>query len=111
LARISAEIARLRSLALPSSNLFRHGVFSIKGKEASVMKNKAPDTQNVASSSRPQMQASNPRMLNPGDEAAPGTPGTGEDVCPECNGKGRIDGSPCNNCGGSGTITRAVGGA
>ena len=50
-------------------------------------------------------------MLNPGDEAAPGTPGTGDDICPECHGKGRIGGAPCPNCGGSGTITRAIGGA
>jgi hypothetical protein len=27
---------------------------------------------------------------NPGDEAPRGTPGTGEDVCPECKGSGRI---------------------
>jgi hypothetical protein len=26
---------------------------------------------------------------NAGDEARPGTPGTGEDICPECNGKGK----------------------
>ncbi|AMA56200.1 MULTISPECIES: hypothetical protein [unclassified Bradyrhizobium] len=50
-------------------------------------------------------------MLNPGDEAAPGTTGTGEDVCPDCHGKGRVDGAPCATCGGSGTVTRAVGGA
>ena len=49
--------------------------------------------------------------LNPGDEAPPGTKGTGDDVCPDCHGKGRIDGAPCATCGGSGTITRAVGGA
>jgi DnaJ-class molecular chaperone len=49
--------------------------------------------------------------LNPGDEAAPGTLGTGEDVCPDCHGKGRIDGAPCATCGGSGTVVRAVGGA
>ena len=99
-----------RFSALSNSNLFRYGVFSIKGKKARMKKNKAPDTQNVGSSSRPQMQASNPKMLNPGDEAAPGTPGAGEDVCPECQGKGRIDGSSCPNCGGSGTIIRGVGG-
>ena len=53
-----------------------------------------------------------PRMrLNPGDEAAPGTPGTGEDICPECHGKGRIDRAPCPNCGGSGKIVSAIGGA
>jgi hypothetical protein len=50
-------------------------------------------------------------MLNPGDEAPRGTPGTGDDICPECHGKGRINGSPCPNCGGGGTITRAIGGA
>ena len=33
---------------------------------------------------KPQAQ----KPLNPGDEARPGTPGTGEDTCPECNGKG-----------------------
>src|SRR5581483_5847714 len=37
---------------------------------------------------------------NPGDEAARGTPGTGEDICPQCHGSGRIDGGRCPNCGG-----------
>ena len=74
------------------------------------MRNKAPDSQSTKTRSKAQMQASNP-PLNPGDEAARGTPGTGDDVCPECNGKGRLDGSPCPNCGGSGTITRGIGGA
>lgn len=32
-------------------------------------------------------QRTNPQMLNPGDEAAPGTPGVGEDICPECQAK------------------------
>jgi DnaJ-class molecular chaperone len=49
--------------------------------------------------------------LNPGDEAAPGTPGTGEAVCPICEGSGRARGAPCKNCGGSGKIIKAVGGA
>ena len=53
-----------------------------------------------------------PEPLNPGDEAAPGTPGTGEDICPDCNGKGEgAAGKPCGNCGGTGRITRGVGGA
>lgn len=50
-------------------------------------------------------------VLNPGDEAPPGTMGTGEDVCPDCHGKGRLDGAPCSTCSGSGTVIRAVGGA
>jgi RecJ-like exonuclease len=50
-------------------------------------------------------------QLNPGDEAAPGAPGTGEDVCPKCNGTGRLDNGDCENCGGTGKVIRGVGGA
>ncbi len=49
--------------------------------------------------------------LNPGDEAAPGTPGPGEAICPQCEGTGRRAGAPCPNCGGTGKVIRAVGGA
>lgn len=49
--------------------------------------------------------------LNPGDEAEPGTPGTGENVCPECKGSGRIGAAPCPNCGGTGVVIEGVGGA
>ena len=73
------------------------------------MRNKAPNSQSAKSRAKPQMQAAN--SMNPGDEAARGTPGTGDDICPECRGTGRINGSPCPNCGGGGTITRAIGGA
>ena len=52
--------------------------------------------------------------INPGDEAAAGTPGTGDDVCPICHGTGRIldedDTIPCSNCGGTGLITEGIGG-
>ncbi|HEX7985220.1 MAG TPA: hypothetical protein VF616_17020 [Duganella sp.] len=52
--------------------------------------------------------------INPGDEAAPGTPGSGDDVCPICHGSGRIldedDTVPCGNCGGTGIITEGIGG-
>jgi len=51
------------------------------------------------------------RSMNPGDEAVPGTPGTGEDVCPQCQGTGRLAGASCHNCGGSGRIVKAIGGA
>ena len=74
------------------------------------MRNKAPNSQSTRKRSNAQMHAANP-MLNPGDEAARGTPGTGEDICPECDGNGRINGAPCPHCGGSGTINRAIGGA
>ena len=48
---------------------------------------------------------------NPGDEAAPGTPGTGEAVCPVCRGSGRRAGEACDNCGGTGRIIEGIGGA
>jgi len=47
---------------------------------------------------------------NPGDDAPPGTPGTGEDVCRVCNGSGRHDGHDCENCGGTGRVTEGIGG-
>ena len=47
----------------------------------------------------------------PGDEAPPGTPGTGEDVCPKCNSSGEVDGEKCPNCDGTGKIVRGVSGA
>jgi hypothetical protein len=50
-------------------------------------------------------------QLNPGDEAAPGTPGTGEDLCPLCGGDGAVDGRQCPDCGGSGKVIRGIGGA
>lgn len=49
--------------------------------------------------------------LNPGDEAAPGTPGTAETFCPVCGGSGRQDGHECAACGGTGQVTVGIGGA
>ena len=49
--------------------------------------------------------------LNPGDEAPPGTPGTGEDICPVCSGTDRVKGAACANCGGTGRIVEGIGGA
>ena len=51
------------------------------------------------------------RQRAPGDEADPGTPGTGEDICPQCKGSGRKDGKRCENCAGTGKIVRGIGGA
>jgi hypothetical protein len=48
--------------------------------------------------------------LNPGDEAAAGTPGTGEAMCPDCKGTGRIRDGRCPTCGGSGKIVEGIGG-
>ncbi|MCG6540417.1 hypothetical protein MCB86_10070 [Pseudomonas sp. KSR10] len=48
---------------------------------------------------------------NPGDQAAPGTPGTGENICPACNGSGRDEPGECQNCGGTGKVIEGIGGA
>ncbi|MFC7739313.1 DUF2934 domain-containing protein [Roseomonas sp. GCM10028921] len=53
---------------------------------------------------------SGPAVLNPGDEAAPGTPGTGDGICPVCQGTGRTGGQACENCGGSGIVIQGVAG-
>jgi hypothetical protein len=47
---------------------------------------------------------------HPGDDAAPGAPGTGEDVCPACKGSGEVEGRPCPECGGTGKVIKGVGG-
>ena len=49
--------------------------------------------------------------LRPGDEAPEGTPGTGEDICPTCGGSGRVDGSSCETCAGTGVVTEGISGA
>lgn len=49
--------------------------------------------------------------LNPGDQAPPGTPGTGERICRACKGSGLTDGKPCPECGGSGRVIEGIGGA
>lgn len=49
--------------------------------------------------------------LNPGDEAEPGTPGAGEDICDACAGSGTLaGGTSCPQCGGSGRVMRGIGG-
>ena len=64
---------------------------------------------NRAEGSTPNAAGSQP--LKPGDEAAPGTPGTGENICPVCHGRGRIGNEQCANCAGTGKITTGIGGA
>ncbi len=49
--------------------------------------------------------------MNPGDEAPPGTPDTGENTCPDCGGSGRRGGGECPTCGGTGKVIEAIGGA
>lgn len=51
------------------------------------------------------------RTRMPGDEAAPGSPQTGDQICPRCQGSGRIEAHPCPDCGGSGRVVQIVGDA
>ena len=46
-----------------------------------------------------------------GDEVAPGTAQSGENVCRRCKGTGRIEDEPCPDCGGSGKVVVLVGDA
>ena len=47
--------------------------------------------------------------MNPGDKAPPGAEFTGENLCRECGGSGRLQGgAPCPTCGGSGKVIEPV---
>jgi hypothetical protein len=49
--------------------------------------------------------------MRPGDVAPPGTPDTGENLCPHCGGSGRHeDGSSCPVCEGTGRVVEGIGG-
>jgi hypothetical protein len=50
-------------------------------------------------------------QVNPGDDARPGTPGTGENVCPDCKGSGRLSNAACKTCGGTGKVIEGISGA
>ncbi len=52
-----------------------------------------------------------PAGTHRGDEARPGVPGTGENICRECRGTGRINGAECAECGGTGKVIEGIGGA
>ena len=49
--------------------------------------------------------------MAPGDEAPPGTPGAGENICPACGGTGQLKGATCETCAGTGVVVEEVGGA
>lgn len=49
--------------------------------------------------------------MRPGDEAPAGTPGSGENLCRNCGGTGKVDGQPCRECEGTGRVVTGIGGA
>jgi len=70
-------------------------------------RNEHPSDQPASAPAMPDRAA----PLAPGDEAPPGTPGTGENVCRMCGGKGQVNGRTCSECQGSGTVIEGIGGA
>jgi hypothetical protein len=48
--------------------------------------------------------------LRPGDDAAAGTPGTAEAICPDCNGTGLFNDTTCENCDGTGKVVQGLAG-
>lgn len=70
-------------------------------------RNEHPSDQPAGGAATPDRTA----PMAPGDEAPPGTPGTGENVCRMCGGKGQISGRTCPECQGSGTVVEGIGGA
>lgn len=60
--------------------------------------------------SEPKAPSGGTPTMNPGDQAAPGTPGTGENLCPDCSGSGRLEGKPCPTCGGTGKVITGISG-
>jgi DnaJ-class molecular chaperone len=49
-------------------------------------------------------------QMHPGDEARPGTPGSGENICRTCKGSGEVNQKPCPDCGGTGKVVEGIGG-
>ncbi|SMP65599.1 hypothetical protein [Noviherbaspirillum suwonense] len=64
----------------------------------------------VATAAAPGIPASSGQR-NPGDESASGAPQTAEDICPECQGSGKLAQGSCANCGGTGRIVKIIGDA
>ena len=57
------------------------------------------------------MESPDPKNPAPGDAIITGSAGIGENICPECNGAGEIDGAPCAYCNGHGIILEGIAGA
>ena len=49
--------------------------------------------------------------MKPGDETEPGTKQSAENICPKCSGTGEVNGKPCTDCEGTGTVEVIVGDA
>jgi hypothetical protein len=71
-----------------------------------------PEPTRVPASSTPPPAGESTTPPVPVGEAAPGTPGAGEDFCPVCGGSGKdVSGSCRANCDGTGRVIVGIGGA
>lgn len=121
--RANAEPAHAPKTEAPSEDALDHGIeesfpasdpvsvsvtklVPVAGTEHS-----AQVTESVAGEEDPGA-ANDLSSVHPGDEAARGTPGTGEGICRGCGGNGRTAaGAPCPTCGGTGKVIVGIGGA
>jgi hypothetical protein len=71
----------------------------------------APGANDQPAGQAPRQASGAQPPMKPGDEAPEGTPSTGEGICPDCGGSGRLEGKPCATCEGTGTVTVGIGGA
>lgn len=72
----------------------------------------SPETSSGGGDSQDAGKPAGTAPLKPGDEAPPGSPGTGENLCRECGGSGRdARGNPCPQCQGTGKVNVGIGGA
>lgn len=99
-----SHMPRLKNLAAKFGSTFTSRTTSERPRdEKSVKANTArPDSFNKAASDQP---------LNRGDEALPGTPGKGVQICSECGASGKsAAGAKCARCQGTGKVTVVIGG-
>jgi DnaJ-class molecular chaperone len=66
----------------------------------------------VTNGSNPETAGGSHGQVRPaaGDDALPGATGTGENLCPECNGSGTLENKPCQTCDGTGKVIEGIGG-
>ena len=70
-----------------------------------------PSASSTSSSNGTDSPSTLPPSRKPGDDAAAGTVGTGEDICTRCEGTGKLaGGSDCPDCEGSGVVIQGIGG-
>ena len=83
------------------------GKADVNSPTSSSSNSQKPDNQGPLSTARSQT-AGAPALS--GDEAEPGTPGSGENLCRACHGTGMLEGKECPICGGIGKIVEGIGG-